>query len=306
MEDMLFYRINSEFLPVVKYVEQVSVEPPQIHIRRKAEEFILYYILDGEMHINEGDRPFLLRQDDMLLLDPHYEHYGTKAAACTYFYIHFYHRKMAECAGNRGEIRNELVDYRLASLKSTECEKKETGFYDFVLPKQLHVSQPSSSISLIDMLRALREAHHNHLEHYQLKASCILMEFLLALSRELTSGLLYGDTSAPSARSTRMIHDLLSFFQSHYASRITGKSLEGTFGCSYDYMNRTFKKATGATIFAYLNGMRIFKARQLLSDGTSKVSEVAEKCGFRDIYYFSRVFKKYTGATPSAYAKGGD
>ena len=48
---------------------------------------------------------------------------------------------------------------------------------------------------------------------------------------------------------------------------------------------------------------RISKARQLLSDGTSRISDVAEKCGFRDIYYFSRVFKKYTGTTPGVYSR---
>ena len=44
-------------------------------------------------------------------------------------------------------------------------------------------------------------------------------------------------------------------------------------------------------MLAYLNELRISKARQLLSDGTSRISDVAEKCGFRDIYYFFRVFK---------------
>ena len=65
----------------------------------------------------------------------------------------------------------------------------------------------------------------------------------------------------------------------------------------------SLKKATGKTMLAYLNELRISKARQLLSDGTSQISRVAEQCGFHDIYYFSRVFKKYTGTTPGAFSR---
>ena len=31
------------------------------------------------------------------------------------------------------------------------------------------------------------------------------------------------------------------------------------------------------------------------------VSEISEKLGYSDVYYFSNAFKKYTGNTPSYY-----
>ena len=63
----------------------------------------------------------------------------------------------------------------------------------------------------------------------------------------------------------------MTFFQSSYAGDITGCLIEQKYGCNYDYINRLFKKATGKTMLAYLNELRISKARQLLSDGTSQM-----------------------------------
>ncbi|MDF2872394.1 MAG: araC 4 [Anaerocolumna sp.] len=303
MENMLYYRMGSGHLPRVRYIDQVTVKPPHVHMRRKTEEFILYYIISGEMYINEGNRSYILRTDDMLILDPNLEHYGTKTAECTYFYIHFYHDEMKEHQEEKEIIKKLLKDHRLTSLKTHECEINERRIYDIILPKYYHINQPAASSALIELLYQLRESHHNHLEYFQLKTGSIFLEFMIALSRELTSGFLYSDSSLSATRSTRMIYDLLAFFQDNYASEISSKSIEEKLGCNFDHINRMFKKATGTTIFAYLNELRISKSKHLLSDGSGKISEVAEKTGFRDVYYFSKVFKKYTGITPGAYSR---
>jgi AraC-type DNA-binding domain-containing proteins len=303
MENMIYYQMNSEYLPKIKYINKVTVVPPHIHVRRKTEEFILYYVLSGEMHINEGNRQYIIKSDDLLILDPQLEHFGTKSTTCTYFYIHFYHNKMIECLGEKDYIKDILIEQRLKSLINRDYETKDMHLYDIILPKKFHIKQSNTSAALISMLNNLRDSHHSRLEYFQLKTSGIFLEFLISLSRELTSSYLYHDNSVSTSRSTRMINDLLSFFESNYSSEINGKSIEEKFNCSFDYINRIFKKTTGMTIFVYLNKLRIFKAKQLLSDGTGKISEIAEKSGFRDVYYFSKVFKKYTGITPGAYSK---
>ena len=167
----------------------------------------------------------------------------------------------------------------------------------------MHIGQPGAVMQLTELLEQIKASHYNHLEHFQLNTGCLFLQFLILLSRELTDSCLYEENSGLTGRSTRIIHDILTFFQSSYTEEITSALIEQKYGCNYDYINRLFKKATGKTILAYLNELRISKARQLLSDGTSRISDVAEKCGFRDIYYFSRVFKKYTGTTPGAYSR---
>lgn len=49
--------------------------------------------------------------------------------------------------------------------------------------------------------------------------------------------------------------------------------------------------------------IRLTEAKMLLSSTNMKVAEVAETCGFSNVYYFSRAFKKHIGMPPSEFAR---
>ena len=48
---------------------------------------------------------------------------------------------------------------------------------------------------------------------------------------------------------------------------------------------------------------RIQKAKELLSDRSLQVTEVAYRCGYKSIHHFSRTFKEHCGMSPLAYVK---
>jgi AraC-like DNA-binding protein len=50
--------------------------------------------------------------------------------------------------------------------------------------------------------------------------------------------------------------------------------------------------------------IRIEIAKNMLYSGEYSVSQVAEQCGFSDIYYFSKAFKKAVGVNPSILIPG--
>jgi len=56
-------------------------------------------------------------------------------------------------------------------------------------------------------------------------------------------------------------------------------------------------------INAYIAAQRLERARQLLEEGSSTVSQIAEQVGFSSPQYFSRKFFAAHGCSPTQYAE---
>ena len=64
-----------------------------------------------------------------------------------------------------------------------------------------------------------------------------------------------------------------------------------------------FKRHFDKTPARYILLQKVAYAKQLLKMPHLSMVEVAERCGFSDVYYFSKVFKKETGRTPSDFRR---
>ena len=67
------------------------------------------------------------------------------------------------------------------------------------------------------------------------------------------------------------------------------------------YFRKLFASHYQTTPKQFIIDLRLNKAKQLLSDGTMKVSAISEQCGFASPYHFCRTFKKHVGVTPTEY-----
>jgi two-component system response regulator YesN len=72
-------------------------------------------------------------------------------------------------------------------------------------------------------------------------------------------------------------------------------------GLSVSYLSHLFKRYKETTFVKYLTSRRIEKAKELLAGTGDRIVEVANICGYRDVYYFSHSFKKYTGLPPRTF-----
>src|SRR5690606_22329985 len=89
----------------------------------------------------------------------------------------------------------------------------------------------------------------------------------------------------------------------HYRRTIPIQELADLVQRTPNHISRLFKEATGQTITAYMQQIRISAACDLLANSQMNVGEVAEYLGFCEQSYFNKVFKKHTGTLPSAYMK---
>ena len=70
---------------------------------------------------------------------------------------------------------------------------------------------------------------------------------------------------------------------------------------STSYVCTIFKAETDQTLNQFITEYRIEKAKRLLEDPCSKISDISSKVGYTDGNYFSKSFKKYVGLSPSEY-----
>ncbi len=295
---MIYYRLKDNSIPRINLINSVTIYPPYVHFRRQLDEYVIYIIVRGEMHLRENNIDYILKQNDVMILSPQYEHYGIKATECEYYFIHFNGEIVED--SNINNVKEELLSLRFKSLKSDGLFGMRED--DIILPNYFHFSSTTSVINLISKAGEIISLSKDRREHFSIKADCMLMELFIDMSRACTSELLF-ETKASTSKASRKVFDLLNYFNSYYMEDISGDSIEEILGCNFDYLNRVFKQATGKTIFNYLNELRISKAKQLLESGFHSITDVAEMTGFNDAYYFSKVFKKYSGTTPGKYSR---
>ena len=72
---------------------------------------------------------------------------------------------------------------------------------------------------------------------------------------------------------------------------------------SEDYIRACFRKEIGKTPIEFLTEIRMKHACYLINIYRNSLSltEISEKCGYRDYIYFSKKFKEYTGSSPRSY-----
>lgn len=271
MSDEIFYNLTLGVMPSISLCDIADVKPPYVHFRRKPQEYILYFILSGELNIREDNREYLLTQGDYILLDPECEHEGLRSTACRFAYVHFITDGISRCnvsgqpplfpKSGRLDIKELSEEFSLTLYRLLDCTHDD-----------LYGAYLMSSL-LCELLGMLAVCHRRRISH----------------------------AIAEDSRVSGYVLGLKHFLNRNYSSDISSKSLEEIYHCNFDYLNRVFKQETGDTIFSTLNRIRIQNAKKYLATGLYTCSEAAARCGFHDVYYFSRVFKKYTGMSPATY-----
>lgn len=300
---MEFYKIRAELFPYIHFVDKTVITPPYIHKRRKAGEYIAYFVRSGEMHLMEDSQPVVLTPGDFCILDKERTHEGIKASTCEYYYIHFLHQGLELQGGvDESSMTRMLLEERQSTLKSDIYTYEKCGKQTIWIPKHWNVVNVRDRIKIDELLKHAMEENRFPLENYKALSACRIQEAMIEIARCYT-------TFQKEQYSCKMpafypkVQEIIEWINQDYAKKISSDMLEEKFSQNYDYMNRVFKKITGETIFQYLTRVRISHAKNLILHTSLYMGDIGEKVGFPDEYYFSRVFKKHVGTSPAAYAE---
>ncbi|MCF7942694.1 MAG: response regulator [Spirochaetia bacterium] len=108
--------------------------------------------------------------------------------------------------------------------------------------------------------------------------------------------------AARKDNSQRYIDAAAAYMQENYQDfTISMEQVCDDLGISISYLSLLFRKHMKTTFVKYLTSIRMEKAHELLRFTGDRIIEIAQSCGYRDVYYFSHSFKKYYGVSPRNY-----
>lgn len=166
---------------------------------------------------------------------------------------------------------------------------------DFVLEKGEDIGLPvvSSRTDFENFQWLFQELDFEWLqqkEGYRLKCQAI---FSLILHK-----LLYEGQCSPA---NAHVEAMKRYIVEHYNEKLTVTQIANAVMLNPVYCGALFKRSEGRSISEFLNLVRVNQAASLLESGEYNVGEVAERTGFKDIYYFSNTFKRLMGMPPNTY-----
>ena len=102
-------------------------------------------------------------------------------------------------------------------------------------------------------------------------------------------------------RSQELIPETEKILREKYREKICIRTVARKFGVSEQYLHSRFRKATGHTIKAYLNELRLAYAVKNLENTQLGISEIRQKSGFSNPNCFFTAFRRKFACTPQEY-----
>ena len=180
----------------------------------------------------------------------------------------------------------------------------QTGQVFFKAPKPEQINRVLDQIKALDLNVDRREAVQLYNEtpvvqpgEYQ--ATIRLLQFFADQFGALANQILLQQKDAEPAQITRARQYIGA--NSHEDLSLAGVARQ--VGMSTCHFCKRFRKVTGVNFTRYVSCVRVEKAKNLLLNPNSRVSEIAFEVGFQSLTSFNRVFKVIAGQSPTEYRR---
>lgn len=98
-------------------------------------------------------------------------------------------------------------------------------------------------------------------------------------------------------------NELLRYIDTHYPEKLTAETLANQCGYTKEHFSRKFKQYTGMNFCAYLNALRLNRAKELLMTSEKTVDEIIDESGFTSRGEFFGKFRQKFGESPLQFKK---
>jgi AraC-like DNA-binding protein len=191
------------------------------------------------------------------------------------------------CNPQEGQLRS----YHMLYLDMRWCLRKLSAIYGYAIERircdQFRIEDPLLFKNFLCLVQALQKGR---LAEAEQQLECLTLPIL---SRYCVPNL-----------ESREEHEVTRYVRRHFMADLTSPASLDVLACELECRKETiirlFKRDTGLPPMAFLNNMRIERAKSLLRAGIN-IAAVAAETGFVDQSHLHKAFVNYTAATPRQY-----
>lgn len=171
-----------------------------------------------------------------------------------------------------------------------------TGYRDFDYAQQAirlgvtrFLLKPSNMDEIEEAVQAMTERLNK-----KRSSSVVKMEEELAASDAVIR-------EEENTASSFIVKNAMKYMEENYKQKLTLSEVAEKTYVSQWHLSKLLNKHTSKSFSELLNSIRIKKAKELLTDSSLRIGDIAEEVGFIDLAHFSRVFKKMMGISANEY-----
>ncbi|SFE54268.1 AraC-type DNA-binding protein [Paenibacillus algorifonticola] len=274
--------LTADRFPLVRDIGWNQTEELYTHPDRTLDYDVFLYVASGSMQVVEEGVPFIIHAKQYLFLKKGLHHWGRHetAAGTQWYWVHF----------NMADSGNTLYKEK-APLQELALYYPDHYLYRLILPKQ-GAAFPGMENRLNALMKGLEEGR----SHQMTRTSLSVYELFLDLHQASVE-------ERKSTSAEEISEQIIAFLSSHSCEPFSASHLAAALNLNYSYLSATFKRVTGQSIIETHTRLRLQHAVALMRSSSLNISDISDRLGYQNPFYFSRVFKKIYGESPSAYLR---
>lgn len=193
---------------------------------------------------------------------------------------------------------------------TTEDVKKVLSDYRQEMKKQINslINHKSYIVSLANLILTFSESINDDVSDIvgpnflDVMLSFSLTDDLFDWTENILLELRERNIQSNISRTEQIMNDCLEYVDQNFQdSSLSLNMVCDVLDVSVSYLSMLLKKYKEVTFNKYVVKVRMNEAKRLLETTDDKIINIAEKCGYNEVYYFSHSFKKYAGVSPKKY-----
>ena len=292
----MFYNFNISSFPTIHHSYSVSRTTSWQIVDNHN---ILIFISDGCCEVLYNNETFKLEKGDVFFL-PAKQSYIRRPINNTMCTMHYVHFELEEdiMQSDISFLHNSITE--IQQRLNTQALSDETVQYPNTIYLENKIrntkyEELKELFSNINMFSSDRQIMCG------LQSQVNLCNILVYLSKKTIAAILTDSNIKNSVSFPVKLKNALAYIEKNYAQKLTLCDVAEKTYVSQWHLSKLLSKHTGQGFSELLNHVRIEHAKELLSDSSLRVGDVAEQVGFSDLAHFSRVFKKQEGVSANEY-----